>query len=332
MTSAPSFMKRLWQFFTHCEPFRHARWELALLRVIVALLVWDTQTGWVAHIHEPQEIPRAILENSQKADIRYESQPHPNGLAMWFDFTFISKDSLEKPLRNAVAVSLLLYVLGVPAALSLLLPMFFGIAASTLANSQGAIGHTSQVLHLTLLSLWLAGVWSLWCRWKKKPLPHNYTSGEFEASWARQGIMAGYVVSAISKLFFSEGSWLTSARYLPLHIVKNKDMEVYDKLDPASVSHEWLPQLMMEHPLWCIVIFGLALPLELFAFLGLCNRRAAAFFGIGLIGFHETVTQLMSLSFIFNKILLLAFFVAPWWWIARWFQKQPATAVTLASR
>jgi hypothetical protein len=304
---------------------RHARWELAVMRVIFALLVWDTQTGWVAHYSDPPAIVHAVLNNAQTRDINYVSQPHPNGLGMWFDFTWLSQDSIEKPLRWAMAGSLLLYALGVPSALSLLIPVLFGIGASTLANSQGAIGHTSQVLHLTLLSLWLAGLWTLWCRWQKKPLTEGFSAGEFEAFWARQAIMAGYVVSAISKLFFSGGDWLSSARYLPLHIVKNSDMEFYDHLDATVLRHDWLPQMMMDHPLWCIVIFGLALPLELFAFLGLCNRRSAALFGIGLIAFHETVTQLMSLSFIFNKALLLVFFVAPWWWIARLFQRKTVT-------
>jgi hypothetical protein len=319
----PPTIQRVWHFFAAYEPMRHARWELVLMRVIIALLVWDTQTGWVSHLDDPPAIVQAVLHNAQTRDFNYESQPHPNGLGMWFDLTWLSEDNIEKPLRAAVAVSLLLYALGVPSALSLLVPLFFGVASSTLANSQGAIGHTSQVLHLTLLSLWLAGLGTLWCRWRKKPLANGFSAGEFEASWARQGIMAGYVVSGISKLLFSEGSWLTSARYLPLHIVKNRDMELYDKLDANAVSLEWLPQLMMEHPVWCIVIFGLALPMELFAFLGLCNRRSAAFFGLGLIAFHETVTQLMSLSFIFNKALLLVFFVAPWWWAVRLFQRKP---------
>lgn len=316
----PVYVQNCWRFFCAYEPMRHARWELAVMRLLFALLVWDTQTGWVAHLDDPPAILQAVLNNAQTRDILYESQPHPNGLAIWLDLTFFADNAIEKPLRMAMAVSLLLYVLGVPAALSLLLPVVFGIGTSTLSSSQGSIGHTAQVLHLTLLVLWLAGMWSLWCRFRKKTLPHGWSAGEFEAAWARQAIMAVYVVSALTKLVSSGGDWLSSARYLPLHIVKSSDMEFYDNLDASVLRHDWLPQLMMDHPLWCIIIFGLALPLELFAFVGLCNRRSAALLGIGLIVFHEVVTQLMSLSFIFNKALLLVFFVAPWWWLARLFQ------------
>jgi hypothetical protein len=331
--SLPPVLHRVWRFFCTYEPVRHARWELVVMRFLFALLVWDTQTGWVAHLNDPPAILQAVLNNAQTGDIRYKSQPHPNGLAMWLDLTFFANDAIEKPLRMAVAASLVLYVLGVPTVLSLLVPMVFGIGTSTLSNSQGSIGHTSQVLHLTLLALWLAGVWGVGCRIRKKPLPNGWSAGEFEASWARQAIMAVYGVSALTKLVISGGDWLSSARYLPLHIVKSRDMKFYDNLDASVLRYDWLPQLMMDHSLCFIIIFGLALPLELFAFVGLYNRRSAALLGIALILFHEVVTQLMSLSFIFNKALLLVFFVAPWWWLARLLggRRQSESEVGIAS-
>ena len=70
-----------------------------------------------------------------------------------------------------------------------------------------------------------------------------------------------------------------------------------------------------------LFFFGLALPLELFAFLGLRNRRIALVFGLGLIAFHESVSVLTHLAFIFNKLLLLFLFVSPQWWLARLFKR-----------
>jgi hypothetical protein len=98
-------------------------------------------------------------------------------------------------------------------------------------------------------------------------------------------------------------------------------MEYYEQLNPAALKLSWLPQMMMDHPWLSAGLFSVALPLELFAFWGLYNRRSAAVFGIGLIGFHQSVSILMNLSFIYNKALLLVFFVAPWYWIVRCFGK-----------
>ena len=130
-----------------------------------------------------------------------------------------------------------------------------------------------------------------------------------------------------TKIIFSKGAWIASTRYLPLHIVKNRDMEYYEQLDSAALNLSWLPHIMMDHQWLSATLFGFALPLELFAFWGLYNRRSAAIFGLGLIAFHQSITELMSLSFIYNKALLLVLFVGPWWWIARLFGKSEAKAL-----
>ncbi len=308
-------LHRIKQFFLAHEPMRHPRWELIIMRVVLAMLAWDMHSNWTSSYRDPVQAVQLMVTNPQHVDVMESSQPKPNGLGLLVDFSFLSNDRIEKPLRALTAVSLLLYIVGVPSVISLAIPVFFCLGVATLKNSQGFIGHTAQVLHLVLLSVWLAGAWGSWRARQGRPLPWDFTQGQFEADITRQAIAAGYVVSAISKLVFSQGTWFSSAKYLPLHIIKNTEMKYLDAVNPAALKHDWLPQLMMEHPLLCQLLFGLALPLELFAFVGLYNRRSAALFGIGLIAFHESVTQLMSLSFIFNKALLLVFFVAPWWWV-----------------
>lgn len=317
MNFASGILQKLRWFFLAHEPMRHPRWELVIMRIVLAMLLWDMHSNWTMAYKDPVEAVRLMVTNPPKMDVMETSQPKPNGLGLLVDFSFLSKDNIEKPLRAATAASLVAYMLGVPSVVSLALPLFFCVGIATLKNSQGFIGHTAQALHLVLLSVWLAGLWGWWRRRQGKALPQAFTQGQFEADITRQAVAAGYVVSGISKLFFSHGAWLYSAKYLPLHIVKNTEMKYYDAINPAVLKNDWLPQLMMDHPLLCQALFGVALPLELFAFLGLYNRRSAALFGIGLIAFHESVTQLMSLSFIFNKALLLVFFVAPWWWMAR---------------
>ncbi|MBL9142485.1 MAG: hypothetical protein JNM99_02280 [Verrucomicrobiaceae bacterium] len=309
-----------WLFLAY-EPMRHARWELIIMRIALVLLVWDMHSGWTAEWTHPVKAVQLMVENPFHWDIVEKSQPHPNGFGMFMDFSFLSNDSVEGTLRVLTAISLVLYAIGLPGVFTLFIPLAFNVGIATLKNSQGAIGHTAQAVYLVLLSVWAASAWAWWCRRKGRGLPHEFTEGQLEADWARQALASAYVVSAISKIIFSKGAWIASTRYLPLHIVKNRDMEYYEQLKPEALNLAWLPQLMMDHQWLSATLFGIALPLELFAFWGLYNRRSAAIFGIGLIGFHESVTQLMSLSFIYNKALLLVLFVGPWWWVARWLGK-----------
>jgi len=317
-TTQPPLWRRIGTSLWRLEPIRHSRWEVVLIRLLFAAIVWDTQSGWVAYWTQPTAAVRAMVQNPKHFDIRHDSQPHPNGLAHFFDFTPLADDRIEKPLRYAMGASLVLYVLGVPALFSLAIPLFFSIGDATLNNSQGSIGHTAQGLHLALLAAWLAGLYAFIQRRRGRALKHGCSSGELEIDWARQALAATYVVSAISKLIISKGLWFVDAKYFALHVLKNNEMQYYNLVDPAARKLHWLPEVMLQHPHWCQFLFGIALPLELFAFIALRNRRAAALFGVTLIAFHESVTQLTQLSFIFNKMLLLVLFVAPWWWLARW--------------
>ncbi len=307
-----AFLHGLWR----AEPILHSGWELTVMRVLFALLLWDTQSAWAAELGNPEGMIRAMLVRPWTWDITTATQPHPNGLALWFDLTWLSVDWVEKCLRLGMAASLLAYIAGVRAAYSLLVPTAFGILAGTLGNSQGAIGHTAQPLHQVLLGIWLGSVvaevgrrrgWSPW---------RGMSLGQMEAEVGRQVLIAGYVVSGMSKLIESKAQWFLNARYLPIHMVKNNDMKFYQTLDEGYLKLEGLSRLMLEHPLTCQVLFGVGLPLELFAFVGLRNRRLALLVGGMLFAFHWIVNGLMSLFFFFNMGLLLTFMICPWWWLA----------------
>ena len=284
-----------WRKWLAYEPIKHAPWEVFLLRLGLAWVAWLTLEG-----------------NSD-----FTAQPHPNGVAKWMDLTFLSNDATEAWLRPLARASLVAYVLGVPSVLSLLLPTFLGIGWMTLKNSQGAIGHSFQVVHVCLLAAWVAGAWSLVLRVRGRARPQGFTSGQHELDWARQALAAGYVVSAITKLLESGGLWFRDSQFFALHLVKNNDMKYYGFLEEVTRQMEWLPEWMMAHPLASQVFFGLALPLELLAFLGCRNRLLALLFGVGLLVFHEMVRQLTQLYFEYNMLLLVVLMVNPVWWVVR---------------
>lgn len=316
-----AFLTSLWQK----ETIAHAGWELVIMRIMLALLLWDTQSAWVGELWDPVAMVKAMVERPFAWDYPWATQAHPNGIATWFDLTWVADDPIEKTFRALMAVSLIAYIFGVTGALSLLVPVVFSILSGTLGNSQGSIGHTAQAMHQVALGIWVASVWCEVLRMKGRPLWRGLNRGQVEAETGRQVLVAGYVVSAISKLIESQGQWFAEAKYLPLHMLKNNDSKYYQMLDESFLKLDWLSNLMLEHPLLCQLMFGIGLPLELFAFIALRNRKLAAIIGLTLYLFHWSVMQLMSLFFVFNMALLLTFLVCPWWWIAKWIKRKPVS-------
>jgi len=281
------------------EPMRHARWETFLFRAGIAWCAWQTLAGPVSST----------------------AQPRPHGAAVWLDLTFGGNPQVMGVLSPLSGVCLLLYVFRVAVPFTLALPTFLSFATGTLLNSQGAINHTNQIVTLVLFIQWIAAVWSATVR-RRKPLPEaSLTDDQLAADWTRQAVMSTYVVSAISKLAESHGLWFRDAPYFGLQITKAAGMAKYSD---TGQGHEvqWLAQFFLDHSWIAAIFIGCALPLELFAFLGLLNRRMALFFGLALFAFHSTVTQMMNLGFTFHKTLLIVLFVNPVWWVVKAFQRR----------
>lgn len=289
--------RRFFSFWFAIEPIRHAWWETLVMRGIIAWAAWLT-------LRQPSP---------------FDQQPQPHGLAVWgADFTWLGSEALSPYLVPLWAVCLVLYVLGAMPVLSLFPVMVASIGLGVLGNSQGAIGHTTQVLTVVLMAQWLAYLWAAIQPRTTLGMPRGFNGHQLSADWGRQALAASYVVSAITKLIESGGDWISDTPYFGLQVVKSEGMGYYDWLQPRiAESSVWLGQAMVDHPMITAVVLAGALPLELFVFLGLNNRRIALFFGVALYFFHSTVTEVMQLGFLYHKLLLLALFVNPAWWVAR---------------
>lgn len=279
------------------EPMRHARWETFLFRAGIAWCAWQTLAG----------------------PLSFTTQPRPHGAAAWLDVTFGGNPQVMGVLSPLSGVCLVLYVFRIAMPFTLALPMVLSFTMGTLLNSQGAINHTNQIVTLVLFIQWLAAVWSATVR-RRKPLPAgSLTDDQLAADWTRQAVMSTYVVSAISKLAESNGLWFRDAPFFGLQITKAAGMAKYGDTGPGH-DVQWLAQVFLDHPWIAATFIGCALPLELFAFLGLLNRRMALCFGLALFAFHSTVTELMNLGFTFHKTLLVVLFVNPVWWVVKMIQ------------
>lgn len=295
--SKQSLWRRTCRWWLALEPMRHVWWETLIMRGIIAWAAWIT------------------LRNASP----FTSQPQPHGLAVWgADFTWLGNEALTPMLRIVWAVCLVLYVARVLPVLTLIPPLVASFGFGVLGNSNGAIGHATQIVTTVLLVQWLACVWALVQPRTRWPMPNGFDRDQLAADWSRQGIAATYVVSAISKLIESKGDWISDTPYFGLQIVKSNNMGFYDWLTPRTEGFgASLGQWFVDHPAMAVIIFGAALPLELFVFLGLNNRRIALFFGLSLYVFHSTVTEMMQLGFLYHKMLLLALFVNPVWWLVQ---------------
>lgn len=287
-----SLWKRIWRFWFAYERIHHAPWETLLMRLGVAVLTWIT-------IKDP-----ALAAG----------QPKPHGFAQWVDLSWVASADTMGWVTPLMGVLLVLYVIGIAVPVVLLPVIWVSIAQGTLPNSQGGIGHTTQIITLVLIAQWLASVWYIRRTMRQSQLQEHYNGAQLMADWARQMVAATYVASAVTKLWESGGTWIKDAPYFGLQIAKSTDMGYYNYLQKPD-NAEWMGQYFIDNPTMAQIVIGAGLPLELFAFLALLNRRITLVYGLVLILFHSTVSELMNLGFVYNKWLLLFLFVNPVWWI-----------------
>jgi hypothetical protein len=285
------------------------------------------------------------------AGVPFSSQPMPVGIAKFFDLTWLGAPSTGSWMLPVMILLTILLGFGLAPLLGAAGLLVLQTAASTFTNSQGGGGgshHSTNLVGLMLLGQVLAclyrdagalrrGGWrgllavrvEDWA-WLRHLLRHP-TAGFRRASDAMESsaeffrslqvytilqMMAmSYVVSGISKLWRSGGSWLSETRNLPLQFEKNRLNEFHDTLlMPQQTSTDIMAAWIGQHPTMAAMLFGGGLFLELFAFAGLWNRRTLACFGLAIMSMHIMISDLMNLGFLFNKIALLLFWVnVPWW-------------------
>lgn len=273
-----------------------ASWEMLLMRFLCSLLFFDA-------------LPDGI---------EFSTMPYPTGFGQWIDVTFLAAPGVWDTLKWLTIPFLIAYTLGrftLPALAYLTLLL---IAYGTLRNSQGAIGHNTQLVALVLLAQWVM------CLWESIRGARNNGRWSWTDDLSRQRLIihaarvmiaAAYLTTAISKIDRSNGHWLWDTPNLSVQIIKTQSNDYYNTLEYVSpVLLETLPNAMAEHPFLTRVLFSPGLLLELFFFLALLGRGWSAVLGIATIILHQLISRLMSLDFPNHEILLWIFFVnVPYW-------------------
>ena len=171
---------------------RHFRFEIAFMRVLFALVVYQSMplgapySSGAFHIAGKfsEELPaklQAVVANPEtdnyfrrpylpllpvsqmlpnsNAALTYQGQDKANGIAQFVDLTFFSDPGFIETLPWIVIPCLLLYAAGIGLPVALPLLTLVSIGSRTLYNSQGYIHHGYQMISLVLLAQTVVVVW-----------------------------------------------------------------------------------------------------------------------------------------------------------------------------
>ncbi|MGF1655712.1 MAG: hypothetical protein ACFCU3_01900 [Verrucomicrobiales bacterium] len=279
--------------------FDESTWEALALRVLIAWIVWSS-------------VPDSL---------QFATQPIPNGLALYFDLTWIAEPGVWPVMRWTLLGALVVFVSGRMLSFAGLVICIILIWEGTLRNSQGDIGHGRQMVSLVMLAMTacylLNDLQGLFRRDGKKR--SQLQKHQLGLSAARQVVVACYVVSAITKIERSNGTWLFTSPNLGFGIFKTHAQRYYNSpeteslelLERGAAIGEWL----VSHPILAAVLLSGGLFIELFAFVALANRRTALVYALALIGFHQVIWHIMFLRFSIHEDFLWALFVNPVYWV-----------------
>ncbi len=282
MTSSTSPARPWWQ----PEAFDYSRLQLFLMRLgFAALIFWNIK--WETR--------------------KFTTQDHPNGLAQWFDFTWLAHNPPDWGLKGLTIAGLLLYVVGIVPVIGLLPVLFFAMSIGTLVLSQGEIQHSWQLITLMGLAQWAVYLFHD----RKSFFKPSYETQRQAAYWSTVVIAAGYVVCGLVKVLVSKGLWIWKSPFLAVQVMKTNWANYYDTLEKPAAWLESTTQFLVDHPWLTRAFFGSGLLIELFAFVILINRRWAFWFGLSMISLHWGISELMNLHFIQHIIAILIFLIMP---------------------
>lgn len=285
---------------TFFEPTPLSLWELVVMRMLFALVIWDA-------------IPSAMP---------FEQVPKPIGLAMFAPDWVTGFGALFEAewFKVAVVVVLVIYAIGSAAIITTPLLLLVLVMAGTLNNSQGAITHHLQVVSLVLVAQSGYLIYELIRRrkWRTGGLGQPVDREIWVVYVTQQAVVAAYVISAWTKLKESGLDWFVNAARFPIQLKKNTRMAYYNELKEHGSDSGFLADLparaealLIASPNLCRVIIGSGLVLEIAVILALLGRIWAFFFGVVFVVFHSSISKIMNLDFDFNIYILLIFFIFP---------------------
>ena len=270
----------------------HAAYELVIMRVLFALVVYDS-INW----------SRTFL-----------GQPKPNGAARLFDLRLFGRAEMLDSLQWLIWLPLAVYAAGYLPALAILSLLVVTVGRGALNNSQGAIDHSVQIVSLILVAQLVChivdGIRQSKAGRRRAWLAPEPPQFNLAVHFSKVTLAAGYVVSGVTKLLHSDFLWIAKAPLLAVQILKANLRDYSDTLErQTDFFSSRVPQLIVEFPNLARAFFGCGLVLELVCFLALRGRRWAFATGGSLILMHLLISRIMALDFWIHVFCVAIFFV-----------------------
>ena len=249
-----------------------------------------------------------VVAYTFRFEVPFSTQPHPSGLAHFFDLTWLSNPASYSMFRAAIYFLLVLYMAGVLLPITLPLLALGHVLTFTLYNSQGYTHHGFQIVSLTLVAQAGTVLYDTFCRGVRLRPPDALLNSWL--LWQSQVVVVGtYLISVFSKLINSRGLWLWNSSYIATDLIKSRRQLYYGSLDPNYAGNPAEAMWLLENPWMARALFGTGFVLEAIAFLALANRKIAFVIGIALILMHRSIAGLMGLRFDNNEMLCAIYLV-----------------------
>ena len=267
-----------------------------------------------------------VVASTLSLQVPFHDQPHPVGLAHFFDLTWLSDPEKLSAYRGVLYLLLLVYASGwfLPIVLPLLAVGYS--LMFTLYNSQGYTHHGYQIISLTLLVQAVTIVYYSILKGLRLQPPDALLN-----SWLlvqSQVVVTGtYLVSFLTKLFATGGMWFWNANYIALDMIKTQRQHYFSRFNPADLGDPPEAIWLLEHPWMARGLFASGVVLEAIAFFALASRRLGLVIGVGLILMHRSVSMLMGLRFQNNEMLSAIFLIGVPYFMARCLERVHPVAV-----
>jgi hypothetical protein len=269
-----------------------------------------------------------VIASTLSLQVPFHDQPHPVGLAHFFDLTWLSDPQKLSAYRTLLYLLLLVYASGwfLPIVLPLLAVGYS--LMFTLYNSQGYTHHGYQIISLTLLVQAVTVVYYSVLKGLRLQAPDALLN-----SWLlvqSQVVVTGtYLVSFLTKLFATGGMWFWNAHYIALDMIKTQRQHYFSRFNPADLGDPPEAIWLLENPWLARGLFASGVILEAMAFFALASRRVGFVIGVGLILLHRSVSMLMGLRFQNNEMLSAIFLIGIPYFMARCLERVHPVAVRI---
>ncbi|HET7239421.1 MAG TPA: hypothetical protein VFI76_10350, partial [Terrimicrobiaceae bacterium] len=174
-----------------------------------------------------------VVAFSLSLQVPFHEQPHPVGLARFFDLTWLADPQNLSIYRGVIYLLLILYAAG------WLLPIVLPVLAVghalmfTLYNSQGFTHHGYQIVSLTLVAQAATVLYYTALKGLRLQSPDPLLNAWLLVQ--SQVVVTGtYLVSFLTKVLATGGMWFWNAHYIALDLIKTQRQHYFSRLDPAA--------------------------------------------------------------------------------------------------